>query len=63
MLAVTIITNILCQVFTVASDYWLSAWSSDKGPSADGVSKQYKYMLVYASFGVSQGKITTLQVL
>lgn len=51
----TVVLNIVFQVFSIGSNVWLSAWSSDTTTSVD-TGKRNMYLGVYAAFGIGQGE-------
>ena len=58
MICVTVLTNVLYQIFSASADYCLSAWSSDAktlNTTDDRMAIQYKYLGTYAVLGVGQG--------
>ena len=60
LVTVTILMNVLFQAFSVASNYWLSVWTSDTTAVVDGhqdVGKRNLYLGVYGLFGLGQGKM------
>lgn len=61
-MSATILSNVLYQIFSVKANYWLSEWANvaekyNNTDDDDHVTIQYKYLSVYALFGVGQGKI------
>lgn len=51
----TVILNIVFQSFSIGSNVWLSAWSSDT-TTANDTDKRNMYLGVYAAFGLGQGE-------
>lgn len=51
----TVILNIVFQSFSIGSNVWLSAWSSDNTTLND-TGKRNMYLGVYAAFGIGQGE-------
>ena len=51
----TVILNIVFQSFSIGSNVWLSAWSSDN-TTANDTGKRNMYLGVYAAFGIGQGE-------
>lgn len=59
---VTLLANVSYQVFSIASSYWLSAWSSEANMTeSDDRAQQYGYLGIYALFGIGQGE--TIKIL
>lgn len=59
----TIMMNIAFQGFAIASNMWLSIWSSDphtviNGTNTQDVDKRNTYLGVYAGLGLGQGNTT-----
>lgn len=54
MVAITIITNISNQAFSVYSNTWLSEWSEDTNSSVPHVRDMY--LGVYGALGILQSK-------
>ncbi|XP_063822466.1 multidrug resistance-associated protein 1 isoform X1 [Ostrinia nubilalis] len=54
---VTVLMNLILQVFQVGSNYWLAEWSNDQDMMVDGVvdkSKRDLYLGVYGGLGIGQ---------
>lgn len=51
----TVILNMVFQSFSIGSNVWLSAWSSDN-TTANDTGKRNMYLGVYAAFGIGQGE-------
>lgn len=55
----TILLNVVFQVFSIGSSFWLSEWSSDMSVSVNGttdMSKTNMYLGVYGALGIGQCK-------
>ena len=56
---ITIILNVVFQVFAIGSSLWLSEWSSDTSILVNGTQdtgKRDMYLSVYAGLGLGQGE-------
>lgn len=55
----TILLNVVYQGFSIASNFWLSIWSSDNSTVVNGTvdtGKRDMYLGVYGALGIGQGK-------
>ena len=58
--ALTLLSNVAFQGFSVASSMWLSIWSDDSGTGINETisdNKRDKYLEVYGALGMGQGML------
>lgn len=63
-MGVTTLANLFYQIFSVKANYWLSEWASiaensNKTNDDDHLTTQYRYLSIYALFGLGQGRISS----
>lgn len=59
----TILLNVVYQGFSIASNFWLSIWSSDNSTVVNGTvdtGKRDMYLGVYGALGIGQGKFVAI---